>query len=280
MDAEDHFGALASVWDAQAEAMNAAMGAHADAARRALAAASGENIADLGCGPGLSAVALGAEVGPTGWIAAIDIVPQMAQAAGRRMATAGVPGTSAAADVATADLPSFGAEGRPFDAVHSRFGLMFFPQPGPAFANIASAMRPGARLAASVWQPIDRNPWMALTTVTAMGVLGITPQPSHPGGPGPFSLGDPDSTARLFSEAGFADVRFDAIEAPFVFEGDGFAAAERILGAGPVGGAFLAADANRRREVVEAVVGALADHRSAQGYAVPAASWCITAWRG
>ena len=34
MDAEDHFGALASVWDAQAEAMNAAMGAHADAARR------------------------------------------------------------------------------------------------------------------------------------------------------------------------------------------------------------------------------------------------------
>ena len=52
MDAHEHFGNLAAVWDEQAEAMDTAMGEHGWAARRALAARPGERIADLGCGPG------------------------------------------------------------------------------------------------------------------------------------------------------------------------------------------------------------------------------------
>ena len=280
MDAEDHFGTLATVWDEQAEAMNAAMGAHGSAARRAMAAQAGERIADLGCGPGISAVAIGADVGPGGWVAAVDIVAEMAAAAGRRMAAAGVHGTAVAADVATADLEEIAGGGLPFDGVHSRFGLMFFVEPATAFANVARAIRPGGRLAASVWQSLDRNPWMTLSAAAATPILGLErPQPSPPGAPGPFSLADRDATAALLAAAGFTDIEFESVEAPFLFEGDGGEAIGRVLGAGPLGPAFLTADDNRRRGAIDAVLAALEPHRTPAGLEVPAASWCITALR-
>jgi SAM-dependent methyltransferase len=276
----DHFATLAAVWDGQAEALDASMGAHGTAARRALAARAGERIADLGCGPGLSAVALGAEVGPQGWVGALDVVPELAAAAQRRMSAAGVHGVAAAADVATADLVALAGGGRAFDAAHSRFGLMFFGDPKRAFANIFRAVRPGGRLAASVWQHLDRNPWMMLTTATAVQILGMDRPPlPEPGGPGPFSLADPEATTALLTGAGFGGVAMESVEAPFLFEGDGTAAAERVLSAGPLGAAFLAADDARRREVIRGVVEALDHHRTADGFLVPAASWCITAAR-
>jgi len=283
--AEGHFATLAGVWDQQAEALDASMGEHGIAARRALSARPGERVLDLGCGPGLSAVALGAEVGPQGWVAAVDVVAQMAEAAQRRLSVADVHGVAVTADVGTADLIAVAGSGEPFDAAHSRFGLMFFPDPKAAFANIFRALRPGGRLAGSVWQHLSANPWMALTTATATQILGIERSPlsesgeSEPGGPGPFSLADPDATAALLTAAGFIDVRIDPVESPFVFPGDGTAAAERVLSAGPLGGAFLAADEDRRRDVIAGVVEALEHHRTAEGFEVPAASWCLTARR-
>jgi ubiquinone/menaquinone biosynthesis C-methylase UbiE len=280
MDAEDHFGTLAEVWDRQAEALDSSMARHGNAARLALAAGPGERVIDLGCGPGLSAVALGAEVGPQGWVAAVDIVAQMAAAAGRRMAAAGVSGVAVAGDVGTADLIAEAGGGEPFDAAHSRFGLMFFTDPDTAFANIFRALRPGGRLAASVWQHLTHNPWMMLTTATAIQVLGMERPPlPEPGAPGPFSLADPDATAALLNRAGFVDVYLESVEAPFVFEGDGTAAAERVLSAGPLGAVFLSAEEGRRREVIGAVVDALEHHRGPDGIEVPAASWCVTAVR-
>lgn len=280
MDAERHFSALAAVWDGHAEAMDAAMGRHGSAALHALAARPGERIVDVGCGPGVSAVALGASVGSRGWVAAVDIVPEMAAAAGRRLSAAGVNGTAVAADAQTADLVGLAGAGSSFDAVHSRFGLMFFAHPATAFSNIFGSIRSGGRLAASVWQHVDSNPWMTVTTATATRILGIDRPPlPEPGSPGPFSLADRDATAALLSAAGFVDVVIEPVDAPFVFEGDGTAAAERVLSAGPLGGAFLAAVHNRRREVIDGVVAALEDHRGPAGLEIPAGSWCITASR-
>jgi len=280
MDAEEHFATLASVWDTQAEAMDASMGEHAWAASAALRTAPGERIVDLGCGAGLSAVALGNEAGPDGWVAAVDVVPEMVAAAQRRLSVADVHGTAVTADAATADLVAVAGQGRPFDAAHSRFGLMFFDDPKRAFVNIFRALRPGGRLAATVWRHLLENPWMMLTTATAMQVLGVDRAPlPEPGGPGPFSLADPDATAALLTGAGFVGVDTRPVDAPFIFEGDGTGAAVRVLSAGPLGAAFLAADENRRREVVGAIVDALENHRGAAGFAVPAASWCITASR-
>ena len=279
-DAGEHFGRLAAVWDDQAEAMNASMGQHGSAARVALAARPGERILDVGCGPGISAVALAGDVAPDGWVAAVDVVPQMAAAASRRLTEAGLPGAGVTADAGVADLIAVAGSGTAFDAVHSRFGLMFFPDPKSALANILRAVKPGGRLAASVWQHLDRNPWMVIINAAAAPVLGIDRPPlPAPGAPGPFSMADPVATEQVFRDAGFTDVRLESIEAPFTFPGDGVDAVDRIMAAGPLGSAFLAADEATRAEVVSAVVQALAEHRGGNGFEVPGASWCITAMR-
>ncbi|APE15301.1 hypothetical protein BOH72_08785 [Mycobacterium sp. WY10] len=280
MDAEEHFATLAAVWDEHAEAMDAAMGEHGWAARAALAAAPGERVIDVGCGAGLATVALGAEVGPDGWVAAVDVAAEMVAAAARRMSAAGVHGVAVTADAGTADLAEVAGAGVPFDAVHARFGLMFFDDPESALRNIFRALRPGGRLAASVWQQLLDNLWMVLTTATALPILGAQRPPlPEPGQPGPFSMADPDATTALLTGAGFVDVKIRPVDAPFLFEGDGHAAAERVLSAGPLGPAFLAADATTRREAVAGVVAALDQYRSPTGYLVPAASWCVTARR-
>nr|MCW1958571.1 hypothetical protein [Mycobacterium sp.] len=100
-----------------------------------------------------------------------------------------------------------------------------------------------------------------------------------PAAPGPFPLADPVATTGLLRRAGFADIYLESVDSPFVFEGDGTAAAERVLSAGPLGGVFLGADEDRRREVIGAVVDALEHHRGPGGIEVPAASWCLTAVR-
>ena len=73
--------------------------------------------------------------------------------------------------------------------------------------------------------------------------------------------------------------QLESVESPFVFEGDGTAAAQRVLSAGPLGALFLGAEESRRREVIAAVVEALEHHRGERGIEVPAASWCLTAVR-
>ena len=279
-EAEVDFAALAAAWDEQAEALDASMGPHGSAARTALAARPGERVIDLGCGPGMAAVALGAEVGPEGWVAAVDVAPGMVAGADRRLSAAHVHGIAVVADVATADLVAVAGQGRTFDAAHSRFGLMFFSDPNRAFANIFHTIRPGGRIAASVWQQLSQNPWMKLTTDTARSIFGMDePVLTQPDGPGPFSMADRHATAELFTRAGFVDVEFQSIEAPFVFEGDGSAAATRVLRAGPLGAKFLAADESLRRDVIGGVINALEPHRTESGFEVPAASWCITARR-
>jgi arsenite methyltransferase len=54
--------------------------------REALAAASGERILDVGCGPGFYCTELLEEVGPSGSVVGVDSSPAMLELAARRCA--------------------------------------------------------------------------------------------------------------------------------------------------------------------------------------------------
>jgi SAM-dependent methyltransferase len=274
----DFWDDRAAAWDEQAEWMDSAQSEHAASALRALAAQPGERVIDLGCGAGLSAVALGRAVGASGWVAAVDLSSRMAEAAGRRLASAGVSGSATAADVQSDDLVSAAGEGQPFDAAHSRHGVMFFDDPDAAFANIARCLRPGGRLAVSVWQDLGANDWMSVPTLTALGPLGVDTLPlPEPGRPGPFSLADPDHVREVVDRAGFVDVEVAPVDGPFRVRGDLRPGIVQMLRAGPLNEAYDAADEATRTAAVDAVYTALDPYRVADGFDIPAASWCVTA---
>lgn len=89
------------------------------------------------------------------------------------------------------------AEG--FDAVISRYGMTFFTDPVAAFANLHRALRPGGRLAFICAAEAEANEWLeALASLKGILPLGGF---GKPGGPGMFSLTDPDHVRSLLGAA-------------------------------------------------------------------------------
>ena len=168
------------------------------AAMRSLAPAAGERILDIGCGCGETSYALAERVGATGAVLGVDISEPMLAVARQR---SGTPGSATPdflqADAQTADLGEAG-----FDAVFSRFGVMFFNDPAAAFANIRRALKPGGRLAFVCWRPMAENPWMRVPMEAALPLLPPQP-PADPTAPGPFAFADSERVRGILDRSWF-----------------------------------------------------------------------------
>ena len=116
-------------------------------------------------------------------------------------------------ELGDAQVHHFDAAG--FDVAISRFGTMFFADPAAAFANIAAALRPGARLVLLVWQRREDNEWMRAIDA-ALGDAARAPQP----GADAFSLGDAGATAGILEGAGFDGIRFEDVREPVLYGHD------------------------------------------------------------
>ena len=95
-------------------------------------------------------------------------------------------------------------------------GLQFFPDRAAAASEVLRALAPDGRVAAAVWQGIDRQPfWKAFTEVEAANLapLGLTRDDVTL----PFSWGDPDALRGLLTDAGFDRIELSTatIEADF-----------------------------------------------------------------
>jgi SAM-dependent methyltransferase len=172
---------------------------------------SGDRCLDIGCGTGATTRALAARA-RNGSALGLDLSGPMltiARAAAEREAVRNVTYVQGDAQVYPFDA-------RSFDVAVSRMGCMFFADPATALGNVRRALRPGGRLALSVWQSVAANEW-----VTAIDdALGETPagEEEPPGYvPGPFSLADPELCASLLGRAGYVDVAVEALQLPLAF---------------------------------------------------------------
>ncbi len=243
---------------------------------RAAAMRPGERVLDVGCGSGASSLAAALASGTAGAVVGVDLSGPMLGLARRRAEEAGASNVQfVQADAQEADLVGLG-DGV-FDAVISRFGVMFFDDPVAAFGNIARATRSGGRLTFCCWQPMAANPWMA-EPVAALRTVLDPPWPSLTE-PGPFSLGDAVRTTRLLTEAGWvvdelADVRR---EASF---GTPAEAASRFLHGDWALRVLADATEGERVEVAHLVEIAMAAHRDADGVVrTQGAAWVVRGHR-
>ncbi len=244
----------AAAWDRDIEVIEAFSGAFGEPALDALELQPGERVVDIGCGPGTTAVELAARVGPTGAVIALDLAEAMINAARRRAEAVGATNIRGVVH----DLET-GPIDEALDAGFSRFGVMFFPAPELAFANIARSLRTGGRFACCVWGPLGDNPWMFVPTLAAAGELGAELGLPEPGEPGPFSLADPARLESLLAGAGFGDIVVTPVDSSrFVSRTTAPTEIAAMLEIGPVGGAFEAADAPTRQRAVNAVIEAFA----------------------
>jgi SAM-dependent methyltransferase len=162
-----------------------------------------------------------------------------------------------------------------FDVAISRFGTMFFSDPGAAFANIAAALRPGARLVLLVWQRYEHNEWARAIDA----VLGDAAQPPQPGAD-PFSLGDAEATEGILDGAGFDSIRFEDVREPVLYGHDLDAALAFVRGFQGTSAALASLSEGEAARTVERLRQMLAAHYTAErGVVLDARSWLITARR-
>jgi SAM-dependent methyltransferase len=152
---------LHGMWSGVAEAW----GAHAAfvtergaaVSRRLLELSSpvaGERVLELACGAGGTGLEAAALVGPGGEIVQSDVAAEMVAIASERAAAGG----SRNVHSRVLDLEQIEEPDGSFDVVLCREGLMLVPDPARATAEMQRVLRPGGRVAISVWGPRRLNP--------------------------------------------------------------------------------------------------------------------------
>jgi ubiquinone/menaquinone biosynthesis C-methylase UbiE len=91
-----------------------------------------------------------------------------------------------------------------FDAVSCRFGFMFFPDMLLAIKEMTRVLKPGGKIAATVWNIPEKNFWVTATMGTINKNIEIPPPP--PGAPGMFRCSKEGFMTDLFSQAGLKNI--------------------------------------------------------------------------
>ena len=159
-----------------------------------------QTVLDIATGPGEPALSLVGVVGPEGKVVGVDPAPEMVEAARREANRRGFKNTTF--EVGFADHLPFPEN--TFDAVVSRFGVMFFPSPVDSIREMLRMLKPGGRIALAVWHFAERNPFhFVLSKIVDRYVDSPKPAPDSPDA---FRFADPGKLLTIFSNAGAAAV--------------------------------------------------------------------------
>lgn len=226
-------------------------------------------VLDVGCGTGATTLAVARRLGSKGECVGIDISEPMIDAARARAEREGAP-----AHFIRADAQTYSFELSSFDAIMSRFGVMFFDDSVRAFANLRGASRAGADLRCVVWRSPEENPFMTTAERAAAPLLPGLP-PRVPDAPGQFAFADSQRVRRILEESGWVGIDIQPVDVACTMPESELARyATRF---GPVGRVLDDADERTRARVVETVLAAFEPFVHGAQVRYVAACWMIGA---
>jgi ubiquinone/menaquinone biosynthesis C-methylase UbiE len=156
-------------------------------------------VLDIASGTGEPGLTIASEL-RGGMVVLTDLAVDMLKVAREKAATRGIKNV----EIITADVSELPFPDNSFDSVSCRFGFMFFPDMLLAAKEMARVLKPGGRIATTVWNAPEKNYW-------AMAIMGIINkdmhlEPSPPEIPGLFRCAKSGMVADLFRQAGLKDI--------------------------------------------------------------------------
>jgi enediyne biosynthesis protein CalE5 len=232
---------------------------------------AGMRVLDLGSGTGYPALLGTQTVGPSGSVIGLDLAEQMLDAARRKATTLGLSNVT----FRTGDVTALPLETHSFDAVTSRFCLMFLPEIPKAAAEIARVLKPGSWVAAAVWSAPEKNPYLMIPITVIKQFLDL-PQPD-PTAPGIFRLARPGDLAEMLQQSGLTDMREEEFIADVRFpSGEEYYASLMDIAA-PIQNLFAKLSDQQKADARGRIVASTDQYRRADGIALPIAVRMVAA---
>ena len=227
------------------------------------------DVLDVGCGAGATTFAVADALAGQGRCTGLDLSVPLIDLARRRAVEIGADN----AEFVAADAQLHAFPPARFDAVISRFGVMFFDDPVAAFANLRRAARPDAGLACVAWRGIEDNPFMTAAERAAAPLLP-EPPPRAPDAPGQFAFADRQRVSGILMAAGWREVDLRPLDVACEMPADDLATyAVRM---GPVSLVLPSLETDRREAVIAAVRRGFASFVTDGVARFTAACWMVT----
>ncbi len=234
----------------------------------AVRAGSSANVLDVGCGTGATTLAIASRL-DYGECTGIDISAPMIARAQERAASERARVTFIVADAQTYPFEASG-----FDAIVSRFGVMFFDDSVRAFTNLRRAAKRGGELRFVAWRSPDENPFMTTAERAAASFLPSIP-PRRADAPGQFAFADAERVRRMLQESGWTGIDIQPVDVRCTFPEHGLR--QYVTRLGPLGRILTEADDRTRAEIVEAVRAAFDRYVHGADVRFDAACWLAVA---
>jgi SAM-dependent methyltransferase len=171
----------------------------------------GETVLELGAGTGETGFEAAPLLGDDGRLVSTDFSAEMVEVARRRGSELGLGNV----DYRVIDAERIELDSGSVDGVLCQSTYMLTGDPGAALAETRRVLRPGGRLALSVWGAPERNPSASIGGMILIE-RGHLPVP-EPGAPGVFSIASEERTRALLDGAGFSSVRTEEVPVRFAF---------------------------------------------------------------
>jgi SAM-dependent methyltransferase len=171
----------------------------------------GETVLELGAGTGETGFEVAAIIGGEGRLISSDFSPEMVEVARRRGAELGLGNV----DYRVIDAERIELDSGSVDGVVCQSTYMLVGDPAAALAETRRVLRPGGRLALSVWGAPERNPWASIGGMILVE-RGHIPPP-EPEAPGVFSMASEERTRALLDGAGFGSVGTEEVPVRIAF---------------------------------------------------------------
>lgn len=160
----------------------------------------GERVLDLACGTGAVAREVLKRISPGGTLVGADINPDML-----RVASEVIEAREPLVRWQQASAESLPLPDASFDVALCQQGLQFFPDKHGALRELRRVLRPGGRLALSVWRALEHNPVQHALSKAADGRLGKAMAIA-------FGSGENGGLERMLQDAGFQSVQVVSVE--------------------------------------------------------------------
>lgn len=227
-------------------------------------------LLDIGCGAGATTLWAAKRLPQGSSCLGVDISAPLIATAVRRQREEGQHN----ATFVVGDAQTYAFEPNVFDAVISRFGVMFFDDPEGAFRNVRRAARAGAHLAFVAWRSPAENPFMTIATEAAAPWLPGLATPDT-NAPGQFAFADPERVRRILSGSGWQGVDVRPVAVPVRVDEEHLM--DYVTRMGPVGRALIDADDVTRVNVTAALQATFSKRLEQGAVHFTAACWLVTA---